>query len=156
MPDRDSLKTLSDLAIKVRNEAETMSVFTSGHPLTPLRHHLAADRIVTAQDLRKLPSGRRVRVTGMLVIIHMPPTKSGQRIIFVTIEDETGLMDLVVFSKTQTRCAKAILTSEVLTVEGKLRREGKNGLSISITVEKVIPEWTGMLADFLKPGHSEE
>jgi len=44
----------------------------------------------------------------------------------------------------------------VLTVEGKLQRGGKNGLSISIIVEKVIPQWTGLLADFLEPGHPKE
>ncbi len=60
----------------------------------------------------------------MLVIIHMPPTKSGKRIMFVTMEDETGLMDVVVFPTAQAHCARAIMTSEVLTVEGRLQRKG--------------------------------
>jgi DNA polymerase III alpha subunit len=149
MPDRDSPESLTDLAVKIRNEVAAMSVFTSGHPLAPLRPHLATRGIVTAQDLRKMPSGKRVRVTGMLVIIHMPPTKSGKRVIFVTMEDETGLMDLVVFPRAQAHCAKGIMTSEVLTVEGKLQRQGSYGLSISVIVEKVLLPLTGKLGDFL-------
>jgi DNA polymerase III alpha subunit len=148
MPDRDSLNTLNDLAIKIRNEASAISVFSSAHPLAPLRPLLTTHGIVTAQDFRKMPSGKRVRVTGMLVIIHMPPTKSGKRIMFVTMEDETGLIDVVVFPAAQTHCAQAVMTSEVLTVEGKLQREGSYVLSISIVVERVLLPLTGKLSDF--------
>ena len=66
---------------------------------------------------------------------------------FITMEDETGLMDLVLFPKAQKDCAKPALTSEILTVEGKLQRTGKNGRSISIVVEKVILPWTGLIKD---------
>jgi DNA polymerase III alpha subunit len=47
-----------------------------------------------------------------VVIMHTPPTKSGKRVMFLTLEDETGLFDVVVFSKAQSRFAKLILTSE--------------------------------------------
>ncbi len=134
---------------KIWNEAASMSVFCSGHPLTVLRPRLAEDGIVTAKELRRIRSGSRVRVTGMLVIVHTPPTRSGKRVMFITMEDETGLMDLVMFPKAQEDCARPILTSEVVTVEGRLQREGKNGISISIVVEEVIRPWTGLLADFL-------
>lgn len=134
---------------KIGNEAASMSVFCSGHPLTALRPRLAQEGIVTARELRRIPSGSTVRVTGILVIVHTPPTRSGKRVMFVTMEDETGLMDLVMFPKAQQECARPILTSEVVTVEGRLQRDGKNGISISIVVEKVIRSWTGLLADFL-------
>jgi DNA polymerase III alpha subunit len=148
---------ISDLRIrefssaKAYDEASSMSVYCSGHPLSVLRPSLAADGIVTGKDLRRLPSGCRVRVTGILIIVHTPPTRSGKRVMFITMEDETGLVDLVLFPKVQAHAAQPILTSEVVTVEGVLKREGKDGLSISIAVEKVIPKWTGLLKDFLKP-----
>jgi DNA polymerase III alpha subunit len=126
-----------------------MSVFITAHPLAPLRPFLATQGIVTARNLLKMPSGKRVQVTGMLVIIHMPPTKSGKRVIFVTMEDETGLMDLVVFPSVQTKYANAVMTSEVLTVEGRLQRQGAYGLSISIIVERVVNTLTGKLTSFL-------
>lgn len=134
-----------------RNEATSMSVFCRYHPLAALRPRLAAEGIVTARDLRRIPSGQRVRVTGILVIVHTPPTKSGKRVIFITMEDETGLMDLVAFPRAQVDYAKAIWTSEVLTVEGKLQRQGKNGLSISIVLEKVVLELSGPLSKMLPP-----
>jgi hypothetical protein len=44
----------------------------------------------------------------------------------------------------------------MVAVQGELQRVGKSGLSISITVEKVIPKWTGLLADFLKSDHPDK
>jgi error-prone DNA polymerase len=136
--------------MKIWSEAASMSVFCSGHPLTILRPRLAEEGIVTAKELRRIPSHSRVRVTGMLVIVHTPPTRSGRRVMFITMEDETGLMDLVMFPKAQQDCARPILTSEVVTVEGRLQREGKNGVSILIVVEKVIQDWTGLLVECKK------
>jgi DNA polymerase III alpha subunit len=128
------------------NEAVSMSVFCKDHPLAVFRQRLAAAGIVRATDLRRIRSNSRVRVTGTLVIVHTPPTRSGKRVMFITIEDETGLMDLVMFPNAQKKWAKPMLTCEVLTVEGKLQRTGRDGRSISIVVEKVIVPWTGLLS----------
>jgi error-prone DNA polymerase len=84
-----------------------------------------------------------------MVIVHMPPTKSGKRVIFITLEDETGLIDVVAFPKAQVSSARAILTSEVQTIEGRLQRQGKDGLSKSIILDKVIPHLTGSLSEIL-------
>jgi error-prone DNA polymerase len=129
------------------NEAASMSVFCKDHPLSVFRQRLAAGGIVRATDLRRIRSNSRVRVTGTLVIVHTPPTRSGKRVVFITIEDETGLMDLVMFPNAQKKWAKQMLTCEVLTVEGRLQRTGRDGRSISIVVEKVIVPWTGLLSD---------
>jgi DNA polymerase III alpha subunit len=145
-----------DSAVKAYNEAGSMSVFCHGHPLEVLRPKLAAQEIVTAMDLRRIPSGRRVRITGILVIVHTPPTKSGKRVMFITMEDETGLMDVVAFPKAQAGFARDILTSEILTVEGRLQRLGKHGLSISIIMEKVIRRWSGQLSHFLREADDTE
>ena len=50
---------------------------------------------------------------------------------FLTLEDETGLWDAVVFSTAQREFARVIYTSELLTIKGRLQRQGGNGLSIS-------------------------
>ena len=149
MSERTGAGLTPDPAVIAHNEAHSMTVFCHGHPLAALRPRLAREGVVTAKDLRRIPSGRRVRVTGLLVIVHMPPTKSGKRVIFVTLEDETGLIDVVVFPRAQIKSARAILTSEVQTVEGKLQRQGRDGLSISITLARVIPHLTGSLSRLL-------
>jgi DNA polymerase III alpha subunit len=91
-------------------------------------------------------------VTGILVIVHTPPTKSGKRVIFITMEDETGLIDVVVFPKAQIHYAEAIFKSEALTVEGRLHRQGKLGLSTSIVMDRLVMPWTGKLSSLI-PRH---
>ncbi len=142
-----------DSALIAHNEAISMSVFCHDHPLISLRPRLASAGIVTARDLRRIPSGTTLRVTGLLIIVHTPPTRSGRRVMFITMEDETGLLDVVMFPHAQTRNARAFLTSEIVTLQGKLQRVGKDGVSKSIILERVIPRWTGKLSDFL-PGYA--
>jgi DNA polymerase III alpha subunit len=157
MFDRAGNDLIFDPAVVTLNEARSMTVFCHAHPLAALRPRLAAAGVVTARDLRHIPSGRKVRVTGLMVIVHMPPTKSGKRVIFITLEDETGLIDVVAFPKAQVSSARAILTSEVQTIEGRLQRQGKDGLSKSIILNKVIPHLTGSLSEILpKAGKMKE
>ena len=146
---------LSEADIVLR-EAGSMSVFCRTHPLAVLRRELSKQGVETARQLRGIPSGRKVRVSGLLVIVHTPPTKSGKRVIFLTLEDETGLWDAVVFPKAQKDFARIIYTSELLTVEGNLQRQGRNGLSISVVVEQVILPWSGLLSEFLHKQEGDE
>jgi error-prone DNA polymerase len=140
---------MHELGLKIKNEAKSMSVFCKDHPIKSMRPKLKSMGISTYEDLLQLISGRTVRVTGMLVIVHMPPTRSKKRVIFVTIEDETGLIDLAIFRNAQLHFAREILTSEILTVQGRLQRRGRGGLAISIVVDKVITELSGPLMKLL-------
>ena len=87
---------------------------------------------------------------GLLIIVNTPPTKSGKRVMFLTLEDETGLWDAVAFSNAQEDFARPINTSELLTIEGRLPLQGGYGASISIVVEKVILPRSGLLSEILK------
>ena len=143
------LDKISDVTTVLR-EAGSMSVFCRKHPLAVLRPKLTEQGIVTARQLLNTPGGKRVRLSGLLIIVHTPPTKSGKRVMFLTLEDETGLWDAVVFSRVQKDFARTIYTSELLTIEGRLQRQGGYGVSISIVVEKVILPWSGLLSEILK------
>jgi aspartyl/asparaginyl-tRNA synthetase len=85
----------------------------------------------------------------MVIPVHTPPTKSGKRVMFLTLEDEKGLFEVVVFAKAQDRFARIILTSEVLTLEGRLQRQGPTGLAISIIMEKALVGLCGSLVKLL-------
>ena len=138
-----------DCAEKTLREAMTMSIFCHAHPLTSLRNILRKQNVVYSSHLRRMPSGSRVRISGMLILVHTPPTKSGKRVMFLTLEDEMGLFEVVVFSKAQDKFAKLILTSEVLTLEGRLQRQGPTGLAISVIMEKALVGLCGPLTKLL-------
>ncbi len=78
-----------------------------------------------------------------MIMVHTPPTRSGKRVMFATLEDESGLIDFVMFPGVQRQWAKEVLTNEVLAIEGRLKREGEKGLSISIVAEKVLQCFSG-------------
>lgn len=124
-------------------EHRTMEVYCTAHPMAVLRPWLMADGILRARDLRSIPSGRRIKVAGLMIMVHTPPTRSGKRVMFATLEDESGLMDFVMFPGVQKQWAKDVLTNEVLAIEGRLKREGEKGLSISIVAEKVLQCFSG-------------
>jgi error-prone DNA polymerase len=91
-----------------------------------------------------------------VVIIHTPPTKSGKRVQFITLEDETGLIDAVAFPKAQEKFARVILASEILAVEGTLQRRGKGGVSVSVVIDKALLSWSGKLSHFLEMLRQEQ
>jgi error-prone DNA polymerase len=105
------LDNLDELTGTIYREASSMSVFCQAHPLESVRPALARMGVITAQDLRHVKAGGVVLVTGILVILHTPPAKSGKRVMFITMEDETGLLDVVAFPKALNKYARAFLTS---------------------------------------------
>ncbi|OPL12743.1 MAG: hypothetical protein AVO38_14605 [delta proteobacterium ML8_D] len=131
-------------------EYRTMDVYCTEHPISVLRPWLTASGIIRAEDLRSIPSGQRIKVAGLMIMVHTPPTRSGKRVMFVTLEDESGLMDLAMFPCVQKHWAKEVLTNEVLAIEGRLKREGERGLSISIVAERVLQCFTGSFPFLLR------
>jgi hypothetical protein len=59
-----------DCAEKTLREATSMSIFCHAHPLTSLRNILRKQNVVTTSNLRRMPSGETVRVSGMLILVH--------------------------------------------------------------------------------------
>jgi DNA polymerase III alpha subunit len=147
--ERIDLDNLDELTGKILREASSMSVVCRAHPLESVRPTLARMGIVTARDLKRVKAGEIVLVTGILIILHKPPTKSCKRVMFITMEDETGLLDVVAFPKALNKYARIILTSEVLTVNGRLQRLGSWGKALSIVMERIIPKTSGRLSDLL-------
>jgi DNA polymerase III alpha subunit len=74
-----------EYAEKTLREAMSMSVYCHAHPLTSLRNILRKQQVFTLSNLRRMPSGSRVRVFGMVILVHTPPTKSGKTVMFLTL-----------------------------------------------------------------------
>ncbi|HXZ52974.1 MAG TPA: error-prone DNA polymerase [Burkholderiales bacterium] len=93
------------------------------HPLALLRDRLGRFRLVTAERLRTLPHGRVTRTAGLVTCRQRPDTASG--VIFITLEDETGCANVVVWRELAERQRRELLGARLLGVEGVIEREGE-------------------------------
>lgn len=92
------------------------------HPLALLRPQLVALRMRTAIELAALPDGSPMRTAGLVITRQRPGTASG--VTFITLEDETGSSNLVVWRKIADRQRKVLLGARLMGVEGHVQREG--------------------------------
>jgi error-prone DNA polymerase len=106
----------------VQDYAST-SLSLKAHPVSFVRSQLQSQHVTCCKDLNSLQDGMIVRVAGLILVRQRPGTASG--ICFITIEDETGIANLVVFKKLFDFHRKEILRSSLLMVDGKLQREGE-------------------------------
>ncbi|NYI94405.1 error-prone DNA polymerase [Streptomonospora nanhaiensis] len=88
---------------------------------------------VRARDLARVPAGAEVLVVGVKVATQTPAVRSGQRIIFATLDDATGLVDLTFFESVQERCAATVFGSWLLAVRGRVRRVGSGMATVNAT-----------------------
>jgi len=93
------------------------------HPLALLRARLARMRFATAEELKRLPSGAHARAAGIVTGRQRPGTASGT--VFVTLEDETGYVNVIVWPRLVEAQRRELLASMLMGVEGTLEREGE-------------------------------
>ena len=99
----------------------TSSHSPRGHPLAPLREILQQEGLPDAQSITKMPNGRRVRYAGMVICRQRPGTASG--VTFMTLEDESGFVNLVLWRKVFDEFALVAKTASFLGVTGKVQAE---------------------------------
>ena len=92
------------------------------HPLALLREELTAEHVVTAAALRDLPHGRVLRVAGIVTARQRPQSAGG--VMFITLEDETGFVNLIAWEKVWSGARRAANNSRLLEVQGMLQKEG--------------------------------
>jgi error-prone DNA polymerase len=92
------------------------------HPLALLRPHLKRLKALTAHELQEIPHGARVCAAGIVTGRQRPDTASG--VVFVTLEDETGNVNVVVWSRIVERQRSELLTARLLAVQGIVERAG--------------------------------
>jgi len=109
---------------EVYADYNTTGLSLKSHPIAFARQELAARECVTARELSSLRDGRRVRVAGLVLLRQRPGTAKG--ITFVTLEDETGSINLVLFAEVWKRFFKIARVSNAWLVEGKL--ENRKGV----------------------------
>lgn len=92
-----------------------------GHPLEPLRERLRAHRIPDAHSVSHMGNGRRVRYAGLVICRQRPGTASG--VVFMTLEDETGFVNVVVWAQVYERFKLLVKTASFIGVTGRLQVE---------------------------------
>jgi error-prone DNA polymerase len=88
-----------------------------------LRPALAGLGLVRAEDLWHLPDGRRVELAGLVLVRQRPGTASG--VIFVTLEDETGTANAIVWTSIQERYRRPLMAATLMAIRGRLQKEGE-------------------------------
>jgi error-prone DNA polymerase len=93
------------------------------HPLALLRRRLARMRLSSAAELSALPNGRPGRIAGIVTTRQAPGTAKG--VVFVTLEDETGYVNVIVWRRLVERQRRELLAASLLGVHGVIQREGE-------------------------------
>ncbi|GAB4222840.1 MAG: error-prone DNA polymerase [Acidobacteriota bacterium] len=110
-----------DMVETVRWDYETTGHSTRAHPVETLREALSAAGLPDAATVRAMPPGRRVRYAGAVICRQRPGTARG--VTFLTMEDETGFVNVIVWARTWERYARLVRTHAFLGVTGKLESE---------------------------------
>jgi len=113
---------LPEMTLRERTAADLRGtgIAVGPHPVALERDKLRALRVRTASELVHLGGGRRVRAGGLCIVRQRPGTAKG--FVFLSLEDETGISNIVIDPDTFERNRRPILTAALLVVEGRLEQ----------------------------------
>jgi error-prone DNA polymerase len=120
-------ETADDKREKLLAERELLSLDLSAHPLDFCR---LDDDVIRMVDLPAQATGKTVKIAGSVIRYQTPPTRNGNRVVYIIMEDGTGIADVTVFSDVQEKCGQVLFREGWLVVEGKIQRRGPRALSI--------------------------
>ncbi len=111
-------------------ELELLGLNVSAHPLRFVRDEIKALRVTPMGRLPEVRHGSRVRVAGVLERAQMPWIRSGHRTMFLTLEDETELGQVVVFNDVYLKYGRVLKDAVYLLVDGELQNDEEHGLAV--------------------------
>ncbi len=113
------------------------------HPLALLRDELAAFKVQPASVLRTYPNGRLARASGLVTHRQRPETAKGT--MFVTLEDETGPVNVIVWPKVVDSQRQPLLAARLLTVFGQWQRQGEGAQAVMHLVATKVLDHSSLL-----------
>ena len=118
----------------VVHDYAAISLSLKAHPIAFFREDLARRGVITsAAHWDDKLAGRRVTVAGLVLVRQRPGTAKG--VIFLTLEDETGIVNIVVWPKVFEKNRRVVMTAQFLQVRGRIEREG---LVIHVVAEQLV------------------
>ncbi len=121
-----------DLPERVEAEIEVLGFEVSSHVMSFYADLLAGLAVVSSAELPERENGEVILVAGAKVATQTPAVRSGQRIIFASLDDAAGLVDLAFFESVQDRCAARLFGSWLLLARGRVRRAGAGPMAVTV------------------------
>jgi error-prone DNA polymerase len=109
------------LSEHVVNDYQTIRLSLKAHPMYFLREHYARQKFVTADQLKNIRDGKRLSIAGLVLIRQRPGSAKG--VVFITIEDETGVANLVVWPDVFEKQRKIVMGARLMAVDGVIQSE---------------------------------
>ncbi|WP_316014366.1 error-prone DNA polymerase [Roseobacter sp. HKCCA0434] len=100
---------------------QTLRLSLKAHPLAFMRRSMAAQGLISTETLSRTVSGERVRLAGLVLVRQRPGSAKG--VCFITVEDEHGVANLVIWPKIMERYRAAVMASRLIYVEGRVQRD---------------------------------
>jgi len=119
---RDPVLTPMRDGAEVVEDYRSVGLSLRSHPVAFLRATLQAQGMVSCADLAHVRDGRRIVVPGIVLVRQKPGSAKG--IMFITIEDETGVANLILWPDRFARQRPLVLTARMLACHGRMQREG--------------------------------
>jgi error-prone DNA polymerase len=104
----------------VVNDYQTLRLSLKAHPCALLRERFSDECVLPCSDLRGLKNGAWVAVAGVVLVRQRPGSAKG--VVFMTIEDETGVANAVIWPKTLERFRKVVMTARLILIRGRIQR----------------------------------
>jgi error-prone DNA polymerase len=114
------------LSEHVVNDYQTIRLSLKAHPMTFLREHYAAQKFITADRLKAIRDGRRLSIAGLVLIRQRPGSAKG--VVFITLEDETGIANLVIWPDVFETQRKIVMGARLMAVHGIVQRDEDDGV----------------------------
>jgi error-prone DNA polymerase len=112
---------------KMLAERELLSLDLSAHPFDFIQ---LDDGVVRMKDLASIATGKPVTIAGSVIRYQTPTTRNGNRVVYIIMEDGTGIADVTVFKDVQEKCGQVLFREGWLMVKGTVQRRGPKSLSI--------------------------
>lgn len=137
----------------VVNDYRYLSLSLKAHPLSFLRPQLKARGIIADETLQEIRTGQRVTVSGLVLVRQRPGTASG--VIFMTIEDETDIANIIVWPKTFERFRPVVLGARLIAVTGRVQSESGVIHVVSEKLEDLTPMLSALSAEAGEPNRRD-
>jgi error-prone DNA polymerase len=122
VPDADTAIRPPSATDDLRADYASIGLTLGRHPLAFIRSELRRRRVRTARELPGLPHGTRVRACGLVTMRQRPMTASGT--IFLTLEDETGCVNAVIWPRLWERQRAIVLGTSLIAIDGVMESDG--------------------------------